>query len=130
MLTIRMRRMGAKKRPFFRVVVTEGRSARDGGSLEVLGYYVPTTQPETLWLNRDRFQYWVTRGAQPSDTVRTMLARHPEGAEGAVTEVAAAAPVKEPAAAREVQEVVVAEETARAESEPTKAEPEKESEGS
>ena len=122
MLTIRMRRLGAKKRPFFRVVVTEARSARDGRSLEVLGYYDPATQPETLRLNRDRFKHWVTRGAQPSDTVRTLLARHPEGAEGAAIEAAAAS--------REAPEVVVAEETARAESEPTKAEPEKESEGS
>ena len=122
MLTIRMRRLGAKKRPFFRVVVTEARSARDARSLEVLGYYDPATQPETLRLNRDRFQHWVTRGAQPSDTVRTLLARHPEGAEGAATEAAAAA--------REVLEARVVEETARAESEPTKTEPKKESEGS
>ena len=88
MLTIRMRRMGAKKRPFFRVVVTEARSAASGGrSLEVLGHYDPASQPETLKLNRERLQHWLTRGAQPSDTVRTMLARHPEEAEdgGAAT---------------------------------------------
>ena len=127
MLTIRMRRLGAKKRPFFRVVVTEARSARDGRSLEVLGYYDPATQPETLRLNRDRFQHWVTRGAQPSDTVRTLLARHSEGAEEA------AAPV----VAREAPEPVVAAAAAREESEPETAEPtkvepepEKESEGS
>ena len=123
MLTIRMRRLGAKKRPFFRVVVTEARSARDGRSLEVLGYYDPATQPETLRLNRDRFQHWVTRGAQPSDTVRTLLARHPEGAE---------APVTAPVVAQEAPEPVVAAAAAREESEPEKAEPEpeKESEGS
>ena len=119
MLTIRMRRLGAKKRPFFRVVVTEARSARDGRSLEVLGYYDPATQPETLRLNRDRFKHWVTRGAQPSDTVRTLLARHPEGAEGAAA-----------AAAQEAPKAVVAEGTAWAESEPAKVEPEKESGGS
>ena len=79
MLTIRMRRLGAKKRPFFRVVVTEARSPRDGRSLEVLGYYDPATQPETFQLDRERLQHWLTRGAQPSDTVRTLLARHPEG---------------------------------------------------
>ena len=130
MLTIRMRRLGAKKRPFFRVVVTEARSARDGRSLEVLGYYDPATQPETLRLNRDRFQHWVTRGAQPSDTVRTLLARHPEG-EGAE------APVTAPVVAQEAPEPVVAAAAAREESEPEKAEPtkvepepEKESEGS
>ena len=134
MLTIRMRRLGAKKRPFFRVVVTEARSARDGRSLEVLGYYDPATQPETLRLNRDRFQHWVTRGAQPSDTVRTLLARHPLGAEEAA---AAAAPVTAPVVAREAPQPVVAAAAAREESEPETAEPtkvepepEKESEGS
>ena len=81
MLTIRMRRLGAKKKPRFRVVVMEARSARDGRSLEVLGYYNPTSQPETLQLDRERFQYWVTRGARPSDTVRTLLARNPQNEE-------------------------------------------------
>lgn len=80
MLTIRMRRVGAKKQPFFRVVVIEARSARDGRSLEVLGHYNPTAQPETLDLNRPRLQHWLDRGAQPSDTVRTLISRHPESA--------------------------------------------------
>ena len=73
MLTIRMRRVGAKKKPFFRVVVTEARSARDGRSLEVLGHYNPAAQPETLELNRPRLQHWLDRGAQPSDTVRSII---------------------------------------------------------
>ena len=77
MLRIRMRRVGAKKKPFFRVVVTEARSAREGRSVEVLGHYHPAAQPETLELNRQRLQHWLTRGAQPSDTVRTLLERHP-----------------------------------------------------
>lgn len=77
MLTIRMRRVGAKKKPFFRVVVTEARAARDGRALEVLGYYHPTAQPETLELNRPRLQHWLDRGAQPSSTVRTLLTRNP-----------------------------------------------------
>ena len=77
MLTIRMRRVGSKKRPFFRVVAIESHTARDGRSLEVLGHYNPTANPETLVLNRERLQHWVARGAQPSDTVRTLLARHP-----------------------------------------------------
>ena len=92
MLTIRMRRVGAKKQPFFRVVVTEARSARDGRSLEVLGHYNPTAQPETLELDRPRLRHWLDRGAQPSDTVRTLLARHPEVA----GEAAAAAPEATP----------------------------------
>ena len=81
MLTIRMRRVGAKKRPFFRVVVTEAHAARDGRALEVLGHYNPTAQPETLVLDRERLQHWVARGAQPSDTVRTLLVRNPAPAD-------------------------------------------------
>ena len=77
MLTIRMRRVGTKKRPFFRVVVIEAHTARDGRALEVLGHYSPTAQPETLVLDRERLEHWVARGAQPSDTVRTLLVRHP-----------------------------------------------------
>ena len=83
MLTIRMRRLGAKKRPFFRVVVTEARSGQSGRSLEVIGYYDPAKQPEVLQINRNRFQHWVDNGAQPSDTLRTLLARNPEGVESA-----------------------------------------------
>jgi small subunit ribosomal protein S16 len=76
MLTIRMRREGGKKRPFFRFVVTEGRSPRDGKFLESLGTYDPRTKPETVRVNRDRLAYWLKSGARPSDTVRTIVARH------------------------------------------------------
>ena len=75
MLAIRMRRLGAKKRPFFRIVVIDSHAARDGRALEVLGYYNPTTEPEIFELNRERLDYWTTRGAQPSSTVRTLLKR-------------------------------------------------------
>ena len=105
MLTIRMRRVGAKKRPVFRVVVTEARSAaRDGRSVEVLGHYDPVTQPETLKLNRDRLQHWLARGAQPSDTVRTLLARHPTEAEDAAEATAQPAVEEVPPAAVTEQE--------------------------
>ena len=77
MLTIRMRRQGAKKRPFFRLVVIESYRARDGRALEVVGYYDPTTDPEIVQVNRDRLGFWLDKGAQPSDTVRTLLSRHP-----------------------------------------------------
>ena len=79
MLAIRMRRLGAKKRPFFRVVVIDSHAARDGRALEVLGHYNPTTVPETFQLNHQRLEHWLTRGAQPSDTLRTLLTRHPAG---------------------------------------------------
>ena len=79
MLAIRMRRLGAKKRPFFRVVVIDSHAARDGRALEVLGHYNPTTVPETFRMNHQRLEHWMTRGAQPSDTLRTLLIRHPVG---------------------------------------------------
>lgn len=78
MLAIRMRRLGAKKRPFFRIVVIDSHAARDGRSVEVLGHYDPTTQPEKLEIKRDRLEYWLSKGAQPSDTLRTLLGRKPE----------------------------------------------------
>jgi small subunit ribosomal protein S16 len=77
MLAIRLRRAGAKNRPFYRVVVTEGRSARDGRFVEVLGSYNPRTKPERLEVDRDRLAHWLNIGAQPSDTVRTLVDRMP-----------------------------------------------------
>ena len=88
MLAIRLRRVGSKKRPYFRVVVTDSQSPRDGRFVEVLGHYNPRTKPETLDLNRERLQHWLGVGARPSDSVRTLVARMP-----------APAPVSEPAAA-------------------------------
>lgn len=77
MLVIRLRRAGSKKRPFFRVVVTDSRAARDSSFVEVLGHYNPRTKPETLKIDRERLAHWVKQGAQASDTVRTMLDRNP-----------------------------------------------------
>jgi len=77
MLVIRLRRAGSKKRPFFRVVVTDSRAARDSSFVEVLGHYNPRTKPETLDLDRERLAHWLKQGAQPSDTIRTMLQRNP-----------------------------------------------------
>jgi small subunit ribosomal protein S16 len=77
MLVIRLRRAGSKKRPFFRIVVTDSRAARDSSFVEVLGHYNARTKPETIKLDRERLGYWVGKGAQPSDTVRTMLDRNP-----------------------------------------------------
>ena len=77
MLAIRLRRTGSKKRSYFRVVVTDSRTARDSSFVEVLGHYNPRTTPEKLVLNRDRLEHWVKVGAQPSDSVRTLVARMP-----------------------------------------------------
>jgi small subunit ribosomal protein S16 len=77
MLAIRLRRTGSKKRPFFRVIVTDSRTARDSSFVEVLGHYNPRTTPETLDINRERLEHWIKAGAQPSNTIRTLVARMP-----------------------------------------------------
>ena len=78
MLAIRLRRTGSKKRPFFRVVVTDSKTARDSSFVEVLGHYNPRTNPETLVMKRDRLEHWLKAGAVASDTVRTLVDRMPE----------------------------------------------------
>jgi small subunit ribosomal protein S16 len=65
--------MGAKKKPFYRVVVKEKRSKRDGGYLENVGTYDPMTDPSTVNLKIDRVNYWVSVGAQPTDTVKRLI---------------------------------------------------------
>jgi len=77
MLVIRLRRTGSKKRSYFRVVVTDSRAARDSSFVEVLGHYNPRTTPEKLVINRERLDPWVKVGAQPSDSLRTLVARMP-----------------------------------------------------
>ena len=76
MLSIRMRRTGSKKRPFFRVVVSEARSKKEGQFIEVLGFYNPRTKPAVVEINKERIAHWIKNGARPSDSVRTLLARH------------------------------------------------------
>ena len=75
MVRIRLRRMGAKKTPFYRIVVTDKRSPRDGRFIESIGTYNPNTQPETVDLKMDRAAYWLGNGAQPSDGVVRILRR-------------------------------------------------------
>ena len=91
MVVIRLRRAGSKKRPFFRVVVTDSRAARDSSFVEVLGHYNPRTKPETLKLDRERVDHWLKRGALASDTVRTLIARNPAPPVDAATAGAASA---------------------------------------
>ena len=76
MVVIRLRRAGSKKRPFFRVVVTDSRAARDSSFVEILGHYNPRTKPALVDVKRERIDYWIGKGAQPSDSVRTLIARH------------------------------------------------------
>ena len=93
MLSIRMRRTGSKKRPYYRVVVTEARSPREGSFVEILGIYNPRTRPATVEINRERVDHWIKRGARPSDSVRTLIARHLTKDRGAVAPPATAEPV-------------------------------------
>ncbi len=80
MLKIRLTRMGAKKRPFYRVVVMERRQARDGNFVEILGHYNPKANPPSIELNMDRVRYWLACGAQPSETVNSLLKKAPPAA--------------------------------------------------
>ncbi len=73
MLKIRLRRVGAKKQPSYRIVVAESTSPRDGRFLEILGHYNPRTEPETVVVNVDRAAYWVSHGAQPTEAVDRLL---------------------------------------------------------
>jgi len=78
LLSIRLTRMGAKKKPFYRINVTEKRTKRDGSFVEVVGYYDPCRNPAVVKIDHERVNYWLQRGAQPSDTVRSLLKRNAE----------------------------------------------------
>ena len=75
MLAIRLMRMGAKKSPSYRVVVKEKLSKRDGAYVENVGFYNPTREPAEIRLDMERVNYWIGRGAQPTDTVRQLIRR-------------------------------------------------------
>ncbi len=90
MLAIRLMRMGAKKRPSYRIVVKEKQSKRDGAFLENVGTYNPTRDPAEIKLKTDRVQYWIAKGAQPTDTVRQLIKQAAKAESAAVTETAVA----------------------------------------
>ena len=73
MLSIRLRRTGATKRPYYRVVVADSRKPRDGRFVEVLGHYDPRQDPVVVKIDAERASYWIGKGAQPSETVRSLL---------------------------------------------------------
>ncbi len=75
MVKLRLRRMGAKKRPSYRIVAADSRSPRDGAFIESVGYYDPITDPATINVDLDRARHWINSGAQPTDTVRSILKR-------------------------------------------------------
>ena len=73
---IRLRRMGAKKAPFYRIVVSDSRSPRDGRFIEEIGYYNPLTDPADVKIDGDKAKAWIANGAQPTDTVRAILKKN------------------------------------------------------
>ena len=77
MLSIRLRRTGSTKRPYYRVVVADSRAWRDGRFVEVLGHYDPRAQPAVVKIDSERAQFWMKKGAQPSETVRSLLKKKP-----------------------------------------------------
>ena len=70
---IRLRRMGAKKAPFYRIVVADSRYPRDGRFIEEIGYYDPTKEPSVIKVDAEKAKSWIEKGAQPTDTVKTIL---------------------------------------------------------
>jgi small subunit ribosomal protein S16 len=96
MVAIRLRRAGSKKRPFFRVVVTDSRAARDSSFVEILGHYNPRSKPALVQVDKARVDFWMKQGAQPSDSVRTLIKNH-------LTPTPVQAPAATPAAPTEAQ---------------------------
>jgi small subunit ribosomal protein S16 len=141
MLKIRLRRVGAKKQPSYRVVVADSRSPRDGRLVEVIGFYNPRTDPPTVNIEEERALYWLSRGAQPTEAVAGFLKsrgtldrfarlKRGEDLEDLLQEAAAAeqVPVPEtpPPTEEEEQEVVVVEEEEEEEDEAVEEEEEEE----
>ena len=92
-VSIRLRREGAKNRPYYKVVVADSRSPRDGKFIEIIGAYDPKKPGHNSTLNIDRVEYWISKGAQPSDTVRSLIKKNKKAT--ATAEPAAKAESKE-----------------------------------
>ncbi len=110
---MRLRRIGAKKQPAYRVVVADARSPRDGRFIEILGHYNPLTEPATIHFDTEKVLYWLKTGAQPTDVVVRLLKKAGIWAvyTGDATEVIApAVPIAPVAAAPVVEEVIIVEE--------------------
>ena len=76
MVKIRLKRMGMKKQPFYRIVVSESAAPRDGSFIEEIGYFNPLTEPVTFKIDAEKAKQWVKNGAQPTDTVRALLKKN------------------------------------------------------
>jgi small subunit ribosomal protein S16 len=106
-IKLRLRRMGAKKQPSYRIVAAESSKPRDGRFIEIVGHYDPKTDPYTLKVNEERAKYWLDNGAQPTETVRSLLVKcgvlpgYQGGAAGQQPAKAAAKPTEDAPAAEE-----------------------------
>ena len=108
-VSIRLRREGAKNRPYYKVVVADSRSPRDGKFIEILGTYDPKKPDHNSTLKLERIDHWISKGAQPSDTVRSLIKKNkkqgaggePAAAAAAAAAVVPAGPAEEPASAQE-----------------------------
>ena len=76
MVKIRLRRMGAKKSPFYRIVVADSRYPRDGRFIEEIGYYNPMVEPKVVKVDPEKAKKWIANGAQPTDTVKVLFKKH------------------------------------------------------
>jgi small subunit ribosomal protein S16 len=107
---VRLTRVGSKKNPIWRVVVSDQRSPRDGRFIETIGHYNPQTEPSTINIDEERLQHWIARGAQPTNTVKQLVKAHHKGA--SAPDAAPAEPA-EPAPAEQAEaDAVPADETA------------------
>jgi small subunit ribosomal protein S16 len=101
---VRLTRVGSKKNPIWRVVVSDQRSPRDGRFIETIGHYNPQTEPSTIVIDEERFQHWVSRGAQPTNTVKQLVKAHAKGIAGGTATGSAGVSRGAPAAAVAVAE--------------------------
>lgn len=111
---IRLKRMGAKKRPFYRVVIADSRSPRDGRFIETVGTYNPITVPAEVKLDEEKIMGWLQNGAQPSDTVRNLLSKA-----GIMTKYAESKAGKKPATKKGADKPAAKKEAAASSSKPT-----------
>jgi small subunit ribosomal protein S16 len=115
LVKIRLKRMGAKKRPFYRLVVADSRSPRDGKFIEEIGFYDPLPNPATVRIDVDKVHEWMRKGARPSDVARKLLEREgvlQRSAQSRRVETPAAAPVAEASAPAQAPAAVATEEPA------------------
>ena len=105
---VRLTRVGSNKNPIWRVVVADQRSPRDGRFIETIGHYNPQTNPSTITIDTERFQHWVARGAQPTNTVKQLVKAHAKGVAGGTATGSAGVSRQSPAAEAPAEEAAEA----------------------